>query len=236
MNCMGLIDRRRRLRKPKDVKAAVERYTWHHSIDLGGGIVTPGAKKPDLLALEAAAIFGPLNLRGKSLIDIGAWNGFFSIEAQRRGAHVLATDSYCWTHTELKGKETFDLVCRALGLRFKTKLIAPSDITPNTVGRYDVVLFLGVFYHLIDPIIALQNIASITREVLVLETHLDLHDVPRPAMVFYPGSELLGDPTNWWGPNRQCIEDLLHFVGFRRVDFAEHPVCGRLRGIFHAYR
>jgi len=60
------------------------------------------------------------------------------------------------------------------------------EITVEAIGRWDIVLFLGVFYHLLDPIDALRRLAEVTNEVLVLETHLDLQDVNRPAMVFYP--------------------------------------------------
>ena len=59
-------------------------------------------------------------------------------------------------------------------------------------------LFLGVFYHLFNPISALQLLAEVTEEALVIETHLDLEDIARPAMVFYPDRELGGDLTNWW--------------------------------------
>jgi tRNA (mo5U34)-methyltransferase len=66
-----------------------------HSINRGNGIVTPGVKKADLLRAEAEAIFRPLNLVGKSVLDIGAWNGYFSFEARRRdAARLLATDHY----------------------------------------------------------------------------------------------------------------------------------------------
>jgi tRNA (mo5U34)-methyltransferase len=55
-------------------------------------------------------------------------------------------------------------------------------------------------------------------------------------MVFYPGTELNDDPTNWWGPNRQCVEALLRLVGFNRVVYEPHPLVGGSRGIFHAYK
>ena len=103
-------------------------------------------------------------------------------------------------------------------------------------GQFDVVLFLGVFYHLVDPIQALQNVAALTKEVAVVESHLDLATVERPAMVFYPGAELNNDPTNWWGPNRACMQALLRLVGFTRIEYQPHPIVGSARGIFHAYK
>ena len=70
-------------------------------------------------------------------------------------------------------------------------------------------LFLGVFYHLFDPIDGLRRAASLAQEVLVVETHTDLGEIERPAMVMYPGRELANDPTNWWGPNNACVVALL---------------------------
>jgi tRNA (mo5U34)-methyltransferase len=219
-----------------ELRAQVQRYFWFHSIDLGNGVVTPGNKSPETLRAEADAIFGPLDLRGKSVLDIGAWNGYFSFEAKRRQAErVLATDHHCWS-PGINGRATFDLARTALKLDVEGLDIDVPDLTPDRVGRFDVVLFLGVFYHLVNPIQALQHLAALTNEVAVIETHLDLRVIERPGMVFYPGTELNNDPTNWWGPNRQCVEALLKLVGFERVVYQPHPLMKGARGIFHAYK
>jgi tRNA (mo5U34)-methyltransferase len=219
-----------------ELLARAKTYYWFHSIDLGNGVITPGSKSVDLLRAESDAIFGPLDLRHKSVLDIGAWNGNFSFEAKRRHAtRVLATDHHCWT-PEVKGRDTFHLAKAALNLEIEELDIDVPELTPDRVGQFDVVLFLGVFYHLVDPIQALQNLATLTKEVAVVESHLDLGNLDRPAMVFYPGAELNNDPTNWWGPNRLCMEALLTLVGFGRIEYRPHPIVGAARGIFHAYK
>jgi len=216
--------------------ARARTYYWFHSIDLGNGVVTPGSKSLDLLRAESEAIFGPLDLRGKSVLDIGAWNGNFSFEAKRRlAARVLATDHHCWTQ-EVKGRDTFHLAKSALNLEVEELDIDVPELTPDRVRQFDVVLFLGVFYRLVDPIRALQNLVTLTKEVAVIESHLDLDKLDRPAMVLYPAAELNNDPTNWWGPNRQCMEALLKLVGFKRIVYRPHPIVGGARGIFHAYK
>ena len=106
-------------------------------------------------------------------------------------------------------------------------------LTRRSVGVFDVVLFLGVFYHLSDPLAAIASLAEISLSWLVLETHLDLDEVPYPAMRYYPSSELANDPTNWWGPNQQCVEALLRNAGFKHVEFVRNPM-NSARGIFHA--
>jgi tRNA (mo5U34)-methyltransferase len=220
-----------------DIAAEVGKYFWFHSIDLGGGIVTPGTKTPDIHRLESAAFFDSVELSGQAVLDIGAWNGFYSFEAKRRGAaRVLATDSFCWTHAGFQGRKTFDLAHRSLGLDIETKEIDAADIAVETVGEFDVVLFLGVFYHRYDPIEPLARAARVARKLLIVESHLDLQDIDRPAMAFYPpGRKPLDDETNWWGPNIPCLNELLRTHGFAEIDIAIHPTQPN-RAIFHAWR
>ena len=219
-----------------DLLTKVSRYHWHHSIDLGDGVVTPGGKSLALCAAEADVVFNRINLSGRAVLDVGAWNGFFSFEAKRRGAgRVLATDSYCWTHPQFRGRETFDLARSVLDLPVEAREIDVAQLSPDTVGEFDVVLFLGVFYHRMDAIEALTRVARLARQVLVVETHLDLRELNRPAMAFYPGRELANDPTNWWGPNEQCMRALLLGLGFSGVEIAAHPTEDN-RAIFHAWR
>jgi tRNA (mo5U34)-methyltransferase len=212
----------------------IKKHFWWHSIDLGNGIVTPGVKTREFHRQEAALIFDRVKLLGQSVLDIGAWNGFYSFEAERRGARrVLATDSFCWTSDEFKGRDTFELARRALHSEVETMTIDAGDVSRDTVGDFDVVLFLGVFYHRYDALDALGSAASVARQVLIVETHLDLHDVDRPAMMFYPpGQKPNGDNTNWWGPNVSCMVELL-----RAHDFTEIEVsASKDRGLFHAWR
>jgi tRNA (mo5U34)-methyltransferase len=96
-----------------------------------------------------------------------------------------------------------------------------ADLSPETVGEFDLVLFLGLFYHLPDPWLILRRAASVCRRLMIVETHADLQDLWRPAMAFYPG-EVEGDPSNWWGPNAPLLEAMLSHEGFGRVEvFAE---------------
>jgi tRNA (mo5U34)-methyltransferase len=214
----------------------VRQYPWFHSIDLGHGIVTPGAKSPAVHAAEAAAFFDPIKMEGATVVDIGAWNGFYSFEAKRRGANrVLATDHFTWNHETFRGRDTFDLARSALGLDIEAFDIDVPDISPEKLGTFDVVLFLGVFYHLFDPIDGLRRAASLAKEVLVVETHTDLAELDRPAMVMYPGAELAGDATNWWGPNPACMLALLKQFGFEKIDAAWTFDVGQ-RAVYHGWR
>jgi tRNA (mo5U34)-methyltransferase len=219
-----------------ELQALVDRLPWHHSIDLGGGVVTAGSKSLSICAGEATLIFDRVNLSGRTVIDVGAWNGFFSFEAKRRGAsRVLATDSYCWSHPRIRGRETFDIARSALFVDVDAREIDVADLSTETVGKFDVVLYLGIFYHRYDAIEALARVAVLAQHVLIVETHLDLRDIDIPAMAFYPGSELNNDPTNWWGPNEHCMKALLVGHGFTDIEVTAHPAAHN-RAIFHAWR
>jgi len=218
------------------LQARVAELPWHHSIDLGGGVVTPGGKSLAICNAEANLIFDRINLSGRTVLDIGAWNGFFSFEALQRGAaRVLATDSYCWSHPQLRGRESFDLARSALGVQVDAREIDVADLSLEAVGEFDIVLYLGVFYHRYDAIEALAKVAPLAKHALIVETHLNLRDIEVPAMAFYPGHELNNDPTNWWGPNEHCIKALLIGHGFTDIEIAAHPA-GHSRAIFHAWR
>lgn len=96
------------------------------------------------------------------------------------------------------------------------------DLSSATLGTFDVVLFLGVLYHMRHPLLALEKVAAMVAPggLLIVESHFEnLGDAP--AMRFYPGHELNGDDTNWWGPNPACIEAMLHDVGFADVQEVE---------------
>jgi tRNA (mo5U34)-methyltransferase len=219
-----------------DIETRVGGYTWFHSIDLGDGVVTPGVKSSSVCNGEASRIFDRIDLRGRSVLDVGAWNGFFSFEASRRGAaRVLATDSFVWTNPHFRGREAFELARTMLNSDVESLEIDVSDLSPETVGEFDVVLYLGVFYHRYDAIEALGRVARLARQVLVVESLLDLRTIDRPAMAFYPGSEVGGDASNWWGPNEHCLDALLRGHGFSEIEQSAHPTTD-LRGVFHAWR
>lgn len=218
-----------------ELRARIASYTWFHSMTLRPGIVTPGKKTIETLAAEEDALFSAVRIKGASVVDVGAWNGYFSFAAKRRGAaSVLATDHFIWKHPDYRGRETIELARQVLGSDISLLDVDPTAMTAK-LGRFDVVMFLGVFYHLFDPIDVMKRMRAITSGVLLIETHQDALEQPRPMMVFYPGSTLERDPTNWWGPNPPLMLYLLLELGFERIEYRNHPVMGPSRGIYAAF-
>ncbi|MCI0460223.1 MAG: methyltransferase domain-containing protein [Gemmataceae bacterium] len=189
---------------------------WFHTLDLGDGIVTPGC---DPSPAKVGYLGLPERLDGLSVLDIGAYDGFFSFECERRGAErVVAADHFCWTYGGMATKDGFDIARAALGSRVEEKLIPVEDISPQTVGTFDLVLFLGVLYHAPDMVRYLRMVRSVCKQRVILETEVDALDYPLPAAVFYPGASLNNDASNFWGPNLACVESMLREVGFRKIE------------------
>ena len=217
-----------------DLEKEVAKIRWWHTIDLGDGVVTNGVNNPVQL-LDRCAL--PEDLSGMTVLDIGAWDGFFSFEAERRGAkRVLATDSYSWGGEGWGTKAGFDLARRALGSKIEDMEIDVLDISPEKVGVFDVVLFLGVLYHMRHPLLALERVSSVTGKHLILETHVDMLGTKRPAMAFYPGDELSDDSSNWCGPNPAAVEAMLKTVGFKKCQRIHNPIVFRTGIVWRAGR
>ncbi len=219
-----------------ELSAAAAKIRWFHRIDLGSGVVTAGL---DDSARKLATLGMPEDLSGKSVLDVGAWDGFFSFEAERRGARrVLATDSYCWRGGQRGAgtKAGFDFARGALKSEVEELEIDVIELSPERIGTFDLVFFLGVLYHMRHPLLSLERAASVTAPggMVILETHLALMDVKSPALAFYPGRELNNDPTNWYGPNPAAVEGMLRSAGFREAVL--HGMAGRDRGVFHAWK
>jgi tRNA (mo5U34)-methyltransferase len=179
-------------------------------MDLGHGVITPGV---DSTPRKLKTLHLPESFAGQTVLDVGAWDGFFSFEAERRGAkHVLATDHYCWTGKGWSTKAGFDLAHRVLGSRVESLDIDVLDLSPDRIGVFDVVLFLGVLYHMRHPLLALEHIANVTRGQLILETEVDLLFLRRPAVSYF----LEGD--DWCAPNLAALRAMLRDVGFARVE------------------
>jgi tRNA (mo5U34)-methyltransferase len=175
---------------------------------------------------------------GRTVLDIGAWDGFYSFEAERLGAlRVHATDHFCWSGKGWGTKAGFDYVSKVIGSRIESTDIDVFDLDPNRLGTYDTVLFLGVLYHLTDPFGGLKKASEMCNDHLVVETHTDMNDIIEPVMRFHLGSSLNGDPTNFWSPNENCLLDMLRELNFKRFETSRRPAESKEgRMVVHAWK
>jgi tRNA (mo5U34)-methyltransferase len=115
----------------------------------------------------------------------------------------VTTDSFAWNGDGWGTKEGFLLAREELGSCVEDIDLDVMELEPSIVGAFDLVLFLGVLYHLRHPLLALERVAAVTAKQLILETHVDLTWSRRPAMAFYPNQQLNADPTNWGDRTRR---------------------------------
>ena len=193
----------------------------------------------DDLPVWRSLMFVPVNVEKfvKSGADRGADGIILDLEdsiapSQKDSARTLIADAI--PHVSRKGADVLVRVNRPW--RIMVRDIDLPDLTPDNVGTFDTVLFAGVFYHLRHPFAMLEQVTKLAGRVFIVETQLDAMDQARPAMVFYPGRECNGDPTNWWGPNPACVDAMLRDLGFPHVVYTPHPDSPGGRGIFHAFR
>jgi tRNA (mo5U34)-methyltransferase len=207
-----------------DALAAVKAKTWYHKIEIAPGVFTPGIYDPTPLL---GKMNFPADLTGKSVLDIGAYDGFFTFEAEKRGAaKVVAVDQHPIDHMG------FALAQRLLESKAEYHVASVYDLSPAVFGTFDVVLFFGVLYHLRHPILAFDKIHSVCKDSLLVESQvldeqfidhgksIRLKDInsaltDSPVMQFYPQNELNGDFSNWWSPNVECLRLMLETSGFQ---------------------
>lgn len=197
---------------------------WYHRIEVAPGVVTPGVNDSQMI-LDALQL--PESLEGMRVLDIGARDGFFSFECERRGAAEVVAIDY------LTPEETgFPIAKELVGSQVEMRQANVYDLNPEEFGTFDLILFLGVLYHLRDPMLALDRIADVATGKLILETQaIDdavlvgpgefkrLADISPelesiPLMQFYPGDALNDDPTNVWAPNQAALRAMLEESGF----------------------
>ncbi|MFN4141896.1 TIGR04290 family methyltransferase [Aestuariivirga sp.] len=202
---------------------------WFHNIDLHGVKTAPDHFLGDYPTIKwrrfAAAL--PQDLAGKSVLDIGCNGGFYSIEMKRRGAaRVLGMD---WDEAYLAQAR---FASKVLGLDIEYRQLSVYDV--GALGeRFDLVLFMGVLYHLRHPLLALDLIREhVAGDILVFQSMQRGSSAPGHFEGDYPFAETAhfdeahypklhfienryaGDPTNWWVPNRACAEAMLRSAGF----------------------
>lgn len=189
---------------------------WFHNFEFENGCSTYGRDPSErkLRALELPS------LEGKSVIDIGAFDGFFSLQAEALGASkVVACDGVAWTWPGSNASANLELVQGIVKSRVENMCLPVEELSSDTVGAFDVTLFLGVLYHAPDMVGYLRKVRAVTREMAVIETLVDGLHIEGPFAAFYPANSLNNDASNWWGPNIPCVLGMLEKVGFRKANF-----------------
>jgi len=215
---------------PDELRHEIARLgPWFHNIDLGGVKTAPEHFLGDYPAIKwrrfSHAI--PQDLTGRTVLDIGCNGGFYSLEMKRRGAaRVLGID-----HDEGYLRQA-RFAAAVAGFDIEFEQLSVYDVGA-LAERFDLVLFLGVLYHLRHPLLALDLIREhVVKDVFVCqsmqrgdpgETPLDedypfaetaIFERPDYPHLCFIEHRYAGDDTNWWVPNRACTKAMLRSAGF----------------------
>ena len=243
---------------------------WHHSIDVGDGVVTPGSKTPHHIWDELRRLRLP-EMANKSVLDVGAWDGYYTLHAEHYGAsRVVALDHYAWSidfpkaaaymarqlagrqpirafHTVpelwdpvgLPGKRGFDLACRLRNSRADVVVDDFMTMDLQRLGTFDVVLFMGVIYHLEEPLRALRRLRQVTSGVAVIESEaVVLQSGDGPLWQFVDAAQMHDDPTIWWVPTAEGLRAMCFAAGFSNAEIVAGPPEGppaNYRLVVHAF-
>ena len=210
---------------------------WYHTLDLGEGVVTEGMF--DLRPLVDR--YGLPDVTGKRVLDVGTFDGFWAFELERRGAEVTSLDldriqQLDWPPrlrpAEDRGRgETFRLAHAALGSSVERVGCSIYDATPEDLGGvFDLVFCGSVLIHLRDPMLALERMAALCADRLILAEE---HSRRLAPFAFVRGAEFRGDSpwSTWWIPTVQTWLRMVHTAGFE--DVRKH---GRFDMSFRAQR
>ncbi|MEM7351098.1 MAG: class I SAM-dependent methyltransferase [Acidobacteriota bacterium] len=202
---------------------------WYHQIELVPGVTTPGCHNSSL-GLEYLEAMGlPADCTGQRVLDIGCMDGFFAFEMERRGAEVVGLD---YADPEITG---FSIASRVLGSRVEHRTDNVYELGPESFGTFDIVLFLGVLYHLRNPMLALDRIRTVIKDggLLFVETQLstepEVHRSTTPLWHYFPRSTLHQDGTNKWAPNPAGLRSVIEECEFEVLQTASHGDRGYVR-------
>jgi tRNA (mo5U34)-methyltransferase len=218
---------------------------WWHEIEVAPGIVTPGddSNRMKLPILDALGL--PSDMRGLRALDIGCSDGFFSFEMEKRGAAVVAIDFVPEHYTG------FATARKILGSAVEYRMDNVYNLSAESYGQFDVVLFMGVLYHLRSPLAGLDAIRSVTKDggllfvgTMMIDEYFQLPDgnvttlatvspvlSEVPLWQAYPRDALNGDFTNCFAPNRRALVDALGEAQFRVEEVTTVSMGGYARAV-----
>jgi len=204
-------------RQKNTVREGLSKTGLYHSFRLPDGRILPGSNSLEDQQSRLGAFGLPEDLTGKRVLDIGPWDGYFSFEMERRGAEVVAID-----YVDL---DTFRALHRVFQSRVTYRRMDLYELDPARDGMFDIVLCLGVLYHLKHPLLGLEKICAVTRDLAIVDTvvcdgeaWLDGARPPIPYVEFYEHTELGGQLDNWSGFTVNSVPALVRAAGFASAE------------------
>ncbi|MFZ0042374.1 MAG: DUF1698 domain-containing protein [Solirubrobacteraceae bacterium] len=192
---------------------------WHQRFELAPGVFAPGTNDVGFLTFHAHL---PEQLHGETVLDIGTTNGGVAFELERRGAgRVLAVDILDAEHFG------FNAIKRLLGSEAEHLQANIYELPSLLKEQFDIVLFMGVLYHLRHPLLALDNVRRLTRGMAYIESAICDAELPdlatTPVARFYRTDALGSDPSNWFSPNLLTLTEWCESCGLEVLTSSSWP-------------
>ena len=218
-----------------DLRERIDAIGWYHTLELAPGLETEGwfDLRPDVPRYGL-----PERMDGMRALEVGTWDGFWAFEMERRGADVVAidveqwgdfdwlpwireskgaqietpSDGHFWTAHEMRGSKVDRRICNVY------------DLSPDSVGVFDIVFCGSLLLHLKDPLKALVNIRSVTRERATIVTLLDeeieqyVPGKPWVSVGHRPAESRLGEACIYWKFSTKGLQELMEYAGFSRTE------------------
>ena len=192
---------------------------FFQSIPFASGVY-PSSKKGVLTYQMLDQVQLPQDMKGKSVLELGASDCFYSFECMARGAEkVTAAESFYWEDAD--GLKKLELLKKHFGYDVGHLITDANKLTVDDVGQYDITLALGLFYHLRDPFLFFRNMRKITKDRLILSGRTVQIEIADP---FLEGEQsasfsiMSNKSYGKWTPNTQCLVDMLLAAGFNDVE------------------
>ncbi len=198
---------------------------WFHNVEVEKGIFTreiSPMKGPQPIShpasrWEALMPHIPTNMLNLNVLDIGSADGFFSVEFAKRGAAVLAVDS--WKAMI----DRVDFLSDTMRLDISTQVMDGEHF--KTDKSFDIIFNLGLLYHSHHPLLLLENLSKIECNTMYLETTIIKGD--KPYMYFKPPQKGVHHIPKWF-PTKQCVKEMLHFVGYKKIEEFDYKTPDRI--------
>jgi tRNA (mo5U34)-methyltransferase len=232
-----------------ELRRYVGRMSWYHSIELADGVVTNGIKPREVIQrewdlfalgdlrgrslLDIGGVDGGFAFRAEqagaspvAVLDHYVWSAHPDAYGDLYRAEIAAGrippaphESDVWDPEGLPARWRFDVARQALHSRVRPLVMDFMDCDLRRVGTWDVVLYLGVLYHMEDPLRAMRRVAAVTRRQALIETEaVVVPGHPEALWRFFARGEHNNDRSTWWAPNMAALLGLVGAAGFRDAE------------------
>jgi tRNA (mo5U34)-methyltransferase len=227
----------------EEISSLIKQKTWYHRYELLPGVITPG--KIEVEPRKTLDAYGaPGKLAGQEVLDIGAWDGAYTFEFERRGAKVTALD------IQDPDRTGFNVSKKILKSNALYICASVYDLPHEFKNKFDIVFYSGVYYHLKNPLLAFMRIWDSLKPngMIYFAGSILSHTDPVDAFwkdkieileqlsslpVAYFVKDAYGkfnDPSCWFIPTPCCLRDWLSATGYKEICIESHSKTGSAFG------